>query len=159
VLSARRSQLAGRISDLEQRQLATPGVERDYSALQRELQAEQTKYGDVRQKLLEAQLAQNLETEQKGERFTLIEPPLLPQEPVRPNRSAIFALGLLGALAAAVGLMLLLEVLDTRIRGRRQVVSLVGVPPLAIIPWVAEEREPRRFGLWRRPAAAGAAGA
>jgi uncharacterized protein involved in exopolysaccharide biosynthesis len=159
VLSARRSQLAGRISDLEQRQLATPGVERDYSALQRELQAEQTKYGDVRQKLLEAQLAQNLETEQKGERFTLIEPPLLPQEPVRPNRPAIFALGLLGALALAVGLMLLLEVLDTRIRGRRQVVSLVGAPPLAIIPWVAEERESRRFGLWRRPAAASAAGA
>jgi uncharacterized protein involved in exopolysaccharide biosynthesis len=159
VLSARRGQLAARIANLEQRQLETPGVERDFSALQRELQAEQTKYGDVRQKLLEAQLAQNLETEQKGERFTLIEPPLLPQEPVRPNRPAIFALGLLGALALAVGLMLLLEVLDTRIRGRRQVVSLVGAPPLAIIPWVAEERESRRFGLWRRPAAASAAGA
>jgi uncharacterized protein involved in exopolysaccharide biosynthesis len=159
VLSARRGQLAARIANLEQRQLETPGVERDYSALQRELQAEQTKYADVRQKLLEAQLAQNLETEQKGERFTLIEPPLLPQEPVRPNRPAIFALGLLGALAVAVGLLLLLEVLDTRIRGRRQVVSLVGAPPLAIIPWVAEERESRRFGLWRRPAAASAAGA
>jgi hypothetical protein len=38
-------------------------------------------------------------------------------------------------------------------------VSLVGAPPLAIIPWVAEERESRRFGLWRRPAAASAAGA
>ena len=45
-------------------------------ALQRELQSEQTKFADVRQKLLEAQLAENLETEQKGERFTLIEPPM-----------------------------------------------------------------------------------
>jgi protein-tyrosine kinase len=46
--------------------------------------------------------------------------------------------------------MLLLELLDTRIRGRRQVVSLVGAPPLAIIPWVAEEEKPRRFAFWRR---------
>jgi hypothetical protein len=50
--------------------------------------------------------------------------------------------------------MLLLELLDTRVRGRRQVVSLVGVPPLAIIPWVAEEEKPRRFAFWRRSPAA-----
>ena len=160
VLGARRGELSARIADLERRQLATPGVEAEYSALQRELQSEQNKFGDVRQKLLDAQLAQNLETEQKGERFTLIEPPPQPQEPVRPNRPAIVALGLLGAIAAAIGLMVLLELLDTRVRGRRQVVSLVGAPPLAIIPWVAEEEKPRRFAFWRRssptPAPAGA---
>ena len=103
---------------------------------------------------------QNLESEQKGERFTLIEPPVQPQEPVSPNRPAILALGLLGALAAAVGLMVLLELLDTRVRGRRQVVSLVGVPPLAIIPWVARrgEAEPVRVlaAAARGAAAAGA---
>ena len=99
VLGARRGELSARISDLERRQLETPAVEADYSALQRELQSEQTKFADVRQKLLDAQLAQNLETEQKGERFTLIEPPMQPQEPVRPNRPAIFVLGLLGAFA------------------------------------------------------------
>jgi polysaccharide biosynthesis transport protein len=96
VLAARRGELAARIADLERRQLETPAVEADYSALQRELQSEQAKFGDVRQKLLDAQLAQNLEIEQKGERFTLIEPPLQPQEPVKPNRPAIFALGTLG---------------------------------------------------------------
>jgi polysaccharide biosynthesis transport protein len=150
VLAARRGELAARIADLERRQLETPAVEADYSALQRELQSEQAKFGDVRQKLLDAQLAQNLEIEQKGERFTLIEPPLQPQEPVKPNRPAIFALGLLGAIASAIGLMVLLELLDTRVRGRRQVVSLVGAPPLAIIPWVADEEKPRRFAFWRR---------
>ena len=127
--------------------------------LQRELQGEQTKFGEVRQKLLEAQLAENLEAEQKGERFTLIEPPFKPQKPVKPNRPAIVALGLLGALAAAIGLMVLLELLDTRIRGRRQVVSLAGAPPLAIIPWVADEEKPSRFAFWKRQPAGAAAGA
>jgi polysaccharide biosynthesis transport protein len=103
VLGARRGELAGRIADLERRQFETPAVEADYSALQRELQSEQTKFADVRQKLLDAQLAQNLETEQKGERFTLIEPPLQPQEPVRPTarRSSCWACsGAFGARSA-----------------------------------------------------------
>jgi uncharacterized protein involved in exopolysaccharide biosynthesis len=150
LLTSRRGELAVRIADLERRQLETPVIEAEYSAMQRELQSEQAKYGDLRQKLLESQLAQNLEAEQKGERFTLIEPPLQPQEPVKPNRPAIFALGLLGAIAAAIGLMVLLELLDTRIRGRRQVVGLVGAPPLAIIPWVADEEKPGRLAWLRR---------
>jgi uncharacterized protein involved in exopolysaccharide biosynthesis len=160
LLSARRAQLAAQIVDLERRQLETPAVEAEYNAMLRELESEQNKFGEMRRKLLDAQLAENLEVEQKGERFTLIEPPLAPQEPIRPNRPAIFALGLLGAIASAIGLMVLLELLDTRVRGRRQVVSLVGAPPLAIIPWVAEEEKPKRFAFWRRspptPAPAGA---
>jgi len=166
LLTARHSQLSAQIDDLERRRLESPAIEAEYSSLQRELESEQNKFADIRRKLLDAQLAQNLEAEQKGERFTLIEPPLQPQEPVKPNRPAIFALGLLGAIASAIGLMVLLELLDTRVRGRRQVVSLVGAPPLAIIPWVAEEDKPRRlaflhrFAFWRRstptPAPAGA---
>jgi uncharacterized protein involved in exopolysaccharide biosynthesis len=158
ILAARRGELAARISDLERRQLDIPAVERDYNVLQRDLQSEQAKYADVRQKLLEAQLAQNLESEQKGERFTLIEPPLQPQEPFKPNRPAIFMMGLVAAVGSAIGLLLLLELLDTRVRGRRQLVVLVGAAPLAIIPWVAEEEKPSRFTWpWRRqPAATGA---
>jgi capsular polysaccharide biosynthesis protein len=40
------------------------------------------------------------------------------------------------ALGAAIGLMLLLEALDTRIRGRDDIIALLSVPPLAVIPWV-----------------------
>ena len=159
VLSSRRGELAARIADLERRQLETPAVEANYNALQRELDSEQTKYADVRQKLLEAQLAENLEAEQKGERFTLIEPPLQPQQPIKPNRPAIFMMGLVGAFGGAVGLMLLLELLDTRIRGRRNLTRLVGEPPLAIIPWVAEDQDTSWFRFWRRKPAAAPSGA
>ena len=148
-LTGRRADLQSRLNELQMRQTQLPAVERDYSALQRELQGEQTKYAEVRQKLMEAQLAQNLETEQKGERFTLIEPPVVPQEPVRPDRRALFIVGLLLAIAAAVGIMLLLEMLDTRIRGRRQIVRLVGVPPLAIIPWVGHDEDSKKSPVKR----------
>jgi uncharacterized protein involved in exopolysaccharide biosynthesis len=154
VLGQRRSALQGQLFELQQRQARTPAVERDYGALLRDLQGEQGKYQEVRQKLMEAQLAQNLESEQKGERFTLIEPPITQQEPVKPNRPAIFSLGVLAAIGAAIGLMVILELLDTRIRGRRQVVKELGEPPLAIIPWLGDQPVPYepvlRKRLWQR---------
>ena len=104
-LMRRRGELQARIAEYERAQVDMPAVERDYGALLREMQGEQTKFAEVRQKQMAAQLAQNLESEQKGERFTLIEPPLRPQEPVSPNRPAILALGLLLSLGAAVGMM------------------------------------------------------
>ena len=94
----------------------------------------------VQQKQMEAQLASNLETERKGERFVLIEPPLEPQKPVSPNQPLILALGAVLALGAAIGLMQLLETLDTRIRGREDIIALLTVPPLAVIPWVKPAR-------------------
>jgi len=134
---ARRGKLQAAIAESQRAQAEMPAVERDYVALMREVQGEQAKYNELRQKQLSAELAQNLETEQKGERFTLIEPPVQPQEPISPNRKAILALGLLLSVGAAMGLVALLEAVDTRVRGRRELIALLGVPPLAIIPWVA----------------------
>jgi hypothetical protein len=126
------------IGRLERAQLEMPEIDREYRAMLLESQAEQQKYAEVRQKQMAAQLSQNLESEQRGERFTLIDPPLQPQEPISPNRSLIAMAGLLLALAAAIGTLLLLEALDTRVRGRRQVFDLLGEAPLAAIPWTAE---------------------
>ena len=131
-----------------------PAVERDYGAMLREVQSEQAKFAEIRQKQMSAELAQNLESEQKGERFTLIEPPLQPQEPISPNRPAILALGFLLSLGAAVAIMALLEAVDTRVRGRREIIAMLGVPPLAIIPWVADEPDHRRQAP-RAPATGG----
>lgn len=149
-LARQRDQLRGRINDLTGRMSAAPGVEREYSALVRDLQGAQLKYQEVRQKQMAAQLAQNLETEQKGERFTLIEPPLVPEQPATPNRALILVLGSLLSIAAALAVAMLMESIDGRVRGSRDLAGLVGVPPLAVIPWVEleEDRKSRR-GKWR----------
>lgn len=157
-LVARRAELQANIAEHERSQLAMPEVEREYAAMLREVDSEKAKFNEVRQKQLEAELAQNLETEQKGERFTLIEPPMAPQVPASPNRKAILALGLLLAIGAAVGVMMLLEALDARVRGRRELVALVGVPPLAIIPWVAPQIDAEARRRRRLQFAAGVAG-
>lgn len=153
------AQVRGRVADLEARRISAPEVEREYSALVRSLQNEQAKFAEVRQKEMDAQLSENLETERKGERFTLIEPPLQPEKPVSPNRPAILVLGFVLGIGAAIGLMLLLETLDTSIRDRAHVIRLLGVPPLAVISLIEldEERRPGLLNRWRQVGSVAAA--
>jgi len=136
-IAKQKAELQGRVKGFEERLSQAPAVERDYNALMREFEGEKAKYADIRQKLTEAQLAANLETEKRGERFTVIEPPRVPDIPASPNRLAIAVLGCALSFAAAMGFGMILEALDTRIRGRRGIIALLDAPPLAVIPWVA----------------------
>jgi succinoglycan biosynthesis transport protein ExoP len=146
---ARRAELNVRAAELERRLEASPAVERRYYTLARELESTQSKYREVQQKQMEAQLAESLELERKGERFTLIEPALPPQEPTSPNRVLILALGVVLAIGAALGVAALMEGLDGSVRGRADVMSLLTAPPLAVVPWFdnIEDRKARRRKL------------
>ena len=53
----------------------------------------QAKFDDLTAKLMEARVAHGLEREQKGERFTILEAPRLPEKPYKPNRMAIILIG------------------------------------------------------------------
>jgi succinoglycan biosynthesis transport protein ExoP len=140
-LLTKRAALQARLADFETRLSLAPQIEREYSGMLRELDNAQLKYREVRQKHLEATVSKNMETERRGERFTLIEPPLQAQEPVSPNRKVIVVLGMVLSLAAAIGLIALLESVDTHIRGKRDVEDLLSVAPLAVLPWMDTPRE------------------
>lgn len=133
-LEDKRAALQARYDDYERRLARTPAVEREYSEMLRDLSSDQNQYAEIRRKLMEADIADNLETERKGERFTLIEPPLVPDEPASPNRPLIVIFGFVAAFALALGTVLLLESLDGSVRTRQDLQQLVSVPPLAIIP-------------------------
>jgi polysaccharide biosynthesis transport protein len=140
-LLTKRAALQSRLADFETRLSHAPQIEREYSGMLRELDNAQLKYREVRQKHLEATVSKNMETERRGERFTLIEPPLEAQEPVSPNRKVIVVLGIVLSLASAIGLIALLESVDTHIRGKRDVEDLLAVAPLAVLPWMDTPRE------------------
>jgi succinoglycan biosynthesis transport protein ExoP len=148
-LSKKRAAVQDKIAVLEGRLAAAPGVQRDFDALARELDNEQIKYREVRQKQMAAKLSENLEDEQKGERFTLIDPPLPPQQPSSPNRPMLMALGLALALASGLGTVALLESRDDSVRNRRDLEWLLAVPPLAVLPLV-RTRADRARQRWQR---------
>ena len=133
-----------------------PQVEQQYRELSRDYDNSRIKYQEIRSKQSEAKTAQNLETDRKGERFTLIDPPLPPEEPISPNRTLVLIAGFILSGGLAAGVLWLLETLDDSVRSRVDLLKLTGVPPLALVPHIETEAE-RRAGRRRMRVAVGSA--
>ena len=133
-LKVTRASLQSKIRMLEQRLIESPEVERKYLALVRDYDNARAKYVDVKAKLSEAKIGESLELGKQSERFTIIEPPLLPEQPISPNRPAILILGIILSGIAGLGMVLLKESLDDAIYDRSTVLQLTGYMPLAVLP-------------------------
>ena len=148
-IAKERGELKTALATYEERVLRIPENEREYLTLRRDYDNAYSKYRDVKAKQLEAQLAESLETERKGERFSLIEPPQLPLAPIRPNRLAILFIGFVFAGAAGVGNVFLAEALDESVYGARGLAAAVGQAPLVVVPVIGEKIDGKsRLWLW-----------
>jgi polysaccharide biosynthesis transport protein len=140
----KRDELHAKYDDYEKRMALSPDVERQYREMARDLESAQFKYQEILSKQTEAQVSQNLETERKGEKFTLIEPPQPPEKPISPNRKLIVVVGLVLSLALGFGAIVAQESLDTSVRGPVDIRQLLQVPALASIPIIVTEADRRR---------------
>jgi uncharacterized protein involved in exopolysaccharide biosynthesis len=140
----RESELQAKLADYERRFAQAPDVERGYREQARNLEAAQLKYQEIRAKMTEAQVSQHLENEQKGERFTLIEPAQPPEKPISPNRALILGIGLLFSLLAGAGAVMMRDRLDGSVRGPFDLERLLEVAPLASIPRMINQQDRRR---------------
>ena len=158
-LQRKRETLEQKLTDYEQRLAEAPQREWEYRTLARELQNATQKYQELRAKEMQAKVAQQLEKDSKGERFEIVEPPILPEEPVSPNRPAILFLSLVLALGSGIGFAAVAESLDDSVRGSKSVAMALGAAPLAMIPYLASDadvsKRKRRFAT-RAVAAVGA---
>lgn len=147
-----RAALEQEVAQFEARISDAPKIEQAYKALVRDYDSATMKYKEVRDKEMQAQLAKSLETNRKGERFSLIEPPLVPEKPFKPNRPAILLLGLVLSIAGGAGNLAVREIMDKGLHGVRAVQTITGAPPLAVIPYIETQadrhRRVRRGWLW-----------
>ena len=146
-LATEMSKLRAQAADYQRNITLEPQVEKEYRELTRDYENARLKYAEIRSKQQEAKTAQDLEADRKGERFTLIDPPLPPEEPVSPNRPLILAIGFVLSLGLTYGALRLLESTDRTIRSRLDLIGLTGVAPLALVPHIgtlAEARAARR---------------
>ena len=131
-------------AQIEERILRGPGVEKNYIALKRDYDAAVAKYLEVRAKEAEAELTRNLENQRMGETLTLIEPPVEPTAPIKPNRLAILAIGLIAAIAGGIMTGILHDAADERVHGWRQLASISGQTPFAVVPLIRTDEDQRR---------------
>lgn len=128
-------------NEYRRRIAATPEVEEAYNALIAERNNTQAKFDDLMRKHMEAGVAQGLEKEQKGERFTLIDPARLPEKPIKPNRLAIMLIGVVLGIGAGIGFAALREFSDDAVRTPDQLEHATKFPVLAGIPSIVTRRD------------------
>ncbi len=139
------------MQQIQQRLVSTPGVERDYLQLARDYEIAQNQYEDTKNKLRDAEFAQTLESQQIGERFTMIRTPFVPSEPFSPNRLGIILLGIVLGCGLAVGLVALVESADATVRSARDLRELTDLPAIGAVPVMynrADRRRRIRVGVW-----------
>lgn len=141
-LISKQAEIRARRSEIEGKTLRSSSVEKDLSALYRSLQSANLSYQAARDKAFVSKMGQALETQSKGERFSLVEPPDLPLMPSSPNRPVLLALLILLVLAAGLGWPQIAESMDAAINSARAVEAVQGAPPIAEIPCIdtAEDR-------------------
>jgi uncharacterized protein involved in exopolysaccharide biosynthesis len=145
-LVTKQAELRARRSEAERDMVKSSDVEKDLSGLVRRLQSATFSYQNARERLVTAKMGQSLETQSKGERFALVEPPDLPLLPSSPNRPVLLALLIVLVLAAGLGWPQVAESMDEAIHSARAVERVQGAPPIAEIPLIetAADRKSER---------------
>lgn len=140
-LQNRQVSLKERLRNIESRLADAPEVEQKYRALTRDYDNAWAKYNELKAKQMEAKLAESLETERKGERFTLIDPPLLPEKPDKPNRLVIILLGVLLSFTAGISVVAVRAGMDGTIHDARELAAVTGMSPLVSIPYIQTRQD------------------
>jgi uncharacterized protein involved in exopolysaccharide biosynthesis len=142
-LAAQIKTLRGRMGSYEQQLLQTPQVERGLITLMRDHESAKRKYEEIHAKQMSAKIAENLEGENKAERFSLLEPPAYPDKPSKPDRIKIMLIGIFAAFGGSGGLVFFLETLNQRIRGQEALAIAIRQRPMLAIPYIVIEDEIR----------------
>jgi len=125
----------------------TPGREQELLSLKRDYDNKRARYDLLLNKKLETEISVSMEEKQKGEKFRILEPAGLPQKPVFPNMKLLFLLTLVAGPNIGLGLVFLLEYLDTSFRSPKDIESELGFPVLATIPIIQNQQYERKQRL------------
>ena len=136
--------------DYQKRVETSPQVEQQYRALQRGYANAQAKYQETTNRLLAAREARELEKNRMAEKFTVVEPPIMPEKPYKPNRLAILLIGLVLAAGAGVGFGSMAEYMDQSVRQPHELAKIAGHSVLAAIPYweTSQDRIGKRRKKW-----------
>jgi len=133
-LKAEETRLRSDISSLEQRLEAVPYRQSEFALLSRDHQATREQYESLLKRYEEARVGQNMETENQGERFRVLEAAVPPGGPSAPNRPRLLLMGLFLAGLIAVIAVLGVEQIDTSFHTVDDVRQFTTLPVLAAIP-------------------------
>jgi uncharacterized protein involved in exopolysaccharide biosynthesis len=140
------SDLNSKIEFYQKRVENTPKREQELMSLNRDYDNIRETYNSLLNRKLESEIAVNMEKKQKGEQFRILDPAKLPMKPVSPDMNKLLLLSLATGLGIGVGLIFLLEYLDTSFATPKDIEAFLGCNVLAVVP---EINQPKDI-IWKR---------
>lgn len=147
-LSAQNAELRAKMNGIEKNVTAAPQVEREYANLTRDLNISREKYEQLLNRQMDAEVSESAIVGGRADEFRLIQAPMMPAEPSKPERLAILFIGLVAAVVLGLTVTVAAEAFDPKVRGARDVRELLQVSPLVAIPAIRNSRS-RRRSAWR----------
>lgn len=133
-LAKRQSQIQSQIGVLQGRIQSSPAVEQQYKDLTRDYQTALDFYNELLKKRDQANVAKELDQQQQGEQFSVLDPPSLPMTPSFPKKPMFAGAGFGGGLALGLAILYLIAALDSSMHTERDVEVCLKLPVLAMIP-------------------------
>ncbi|WP_170399760.1 GumC family protein [Ruegeria arenilitoris] len=127
----------------------TPANAIALAELQRDHDNIQAQYNSVVGRLAAASTGERIEVTSQGQRISVIEYPVAPSSPTKPNRMMIAGGGVTFGILLGAALVFLLEVLNRSIRRPEDLINKLDVWPIATIPYAPSRGEMiRRRVAW-----------
>ena len=136
-------QLKSLIVQYENRLNRTPYAEQQQAGIIRDTEALRQEYADLQKKEQESQLATNLEKQQGGQQFRLIDPASLPTVPSSPKRLKMSSMAAALGILLGVGLAFLMEMRDTSFHTEKELTQHLAAPLVVGLPVLSTAGENR----------------
>jgi polysaccharide chain length determinant protein (PEP-CTERM system associated) len=133
-LSKRQTQIQNHINVLQGKLQSSPAVEQEFKELTRNHQTALEFYNDLLRKQDQSEIAGDLNHQQEGEHFNVLDPPSLPVEPSFPKPLIFAGGGLAAGLFLGAGIIYLLAALDKAMHSILDVEYCLKLPVLAAVP-------------------------
>lgn len=133
-LTKHQADIQKQINVLQGRIQASPAVEQQFKELTRNYQTALEFYNDLLKKRENSAMATDLQHEQQGEQFRVLDPPSLPDKPSFPKAKMFLAGGFGGGLALGLGILFLIAISDQSLRTEADVELCLKLPVLTVVP-------------------------
>jgi uncharacterized protein involved in exopolysaccharide biosynthesis len=143
-IAGQQSQVTGALAGLEASIEQTASNANTLDTLERDYANVRVQYDEAVANKARAETGDVIEALSKGQRISIIEQAVLPNEPVRPNRVAIAAGGIGGGMVLGFAMVFLLEFLNKGIRRPVDLTAKLGITPFATLPYYRTRRETLR---------------
>ncbi|MCL2789700.1 MAG: hypothetical protein FWD79_03565 [Desulfobulbus sp.] len=128
------------IENVPVREAEWAGFTRDYNELRRH-------YDQLVAQNLQAQSVENLERNQRGSKFKIVDYARDPEKPFKPNFLRILFAAIAAGLGISLGYILLTDFVDTSFKNIGELEEYIGIPVICSIPFIEKEAETRRDRL------------